>query len=213
MPAAASETECPQPLRRADTRRASGFPDTLALVRAATSRRHIALERLPRLARLASGQANRDDYVTTLGRLAAAYAALDQTIHTLDAYRPAPLPPYRPRAPRLVTEARDLGIALPAAYAPELPAHDRTGGYLGMRYVLDGAQFGHRATAAAIANSNLAGFLARRDSFWATEFVSRQDWQCLCQSLARLADRRQAAAAAVFGRHVFAHFQRQLSAG
>lgn len=174
--------------------------DGLASVRRGTRRLHDALESGSVLAGLVVGDCSPREYAAAMGALAAAYAPVDGLLLAADRQRPAEVAPYRPRGLR--------PHAVPSS--PRFPALVSPGAYLGARYVVDGAHFGHRLIARALARSPAAS-LAGADAFWTTDFVAPHEWRALCARLAAVRSRCELAAAVRMARALFRHFGMHLS--
>lgn len=184
--------------------------DGLTLVRAATRRLHARVENESLLSAVISGEVSHAGYALILVRLSHLYTEVDRVLLLADRHRPAALSPYCPRAPRLIAESRALGYSAAANELPRLPEPTGNGGYLGVRYVVDGAHFGNRLIARTLVSSPLARLLPP-DSFWNTPFVAPEDWRGLCRQLENIEDRNQLADAARSARGVFWHFRRHLA--
>lgn len=185
--------------------------DALRRVRHGTRRRHQQLDRQSSLARLASRDCSLTEYQAALIPLAHAYAFADHILLSADAYRPVGMAGYRARYPLIEHALSALRDALPLPL-PERPGTDRaidsTAAYLGCRYVLDGAQFGHAVIARALARSEVASALPGSAlSFWQTRFLASEDWSALCRRLTAMSTRSGAAAATISARRTFALFQ------
>lgn len=187
-----------------------GMRNALSVSRRYTARHHAALERHPVLARLAAPDCTAAEYVRAVRSLAAIYAGIDRLLLAAEPYRPAAVGPFRPRAPRLVAECAAMGSRVAPRKTVPPPELASVGAYLGARYVVDGAQFGHRTIAASLARSPVATVLDRPQSFWRTAFVYPDEWRKIRNVMVSLTDRREIAAAAVSARTLFEYFHRHV---
>ncbi|WP_348765443.1 hypothetical protein [uncultured Salinisphaera sp.] len=184
-------------------------PDPLGLVRRSTQRLHAFVEHGTPMARLVAPDCTLEDYCAVLRPLTRIYAAVDRKLTAGQCWRPCTVAPYRLRSPLLELETErwcDVAAKTPAR-APKL---DGVAAYLGVRYVIDGAQFGHRVIAASLARSPAAVVVAQRPGFWSTSFVSPAEWRRLCAALRCLGSRDEAAAAARAARQTFELFACEL---
>ena len=183
-------------------------PDPLALIRRSTARLHTAIERDTPLARLAAHDCTVEEYRRALRLSAAIYATLDRQFVAAEHWRPRAVGAYRLRSPALLADLHRAGESSAGLATSGRPI-DSTPAYLGARYVVDGAQFGHRVIAAALAGSPAAP-LAARAEFWSAAFVSRNDWRRLRVGLSGLHSRDEVARAARSARRTFEHFYQAL---
>lgn len=91
-----------------------------------------------------------------------------------------------------------------------LPEVAGVGAYLGARYVVDGAQFGHRRIAGLLARSPVSAVLNRPQSFWRTDFVYPDEWRTVCHMMADRTHRQEIAAAARAARALFRYFHHHI---
>lgn len=187
-----------------------GMRNALSVSRLYTARAHAALERHPVLARLVAPDCTGAEYARAVRSLATVYAGIDRLLLAAEPYRPAAVGPFRPRAPSLVAECAAMGSRVDPRKTAPLPELAGVGAYLGARYVVDGAQLGHRQIAASLARSPVATVLDRPQSFWRTAFVYPDEWRKTREVMADLTDRREIAAAAVSARALFQYFHRHL---
>jgi len=185
--------------------------DGLQLVRSATQRMHASLESVSTLSALVSAKATHGDYRVAISVLAGLYLELDRVMAAWHTHHSGHVSPYRPRGECLTSESVSLGVEPAAVWRLRIPERLGVGGYLGARYVVDGAQFGNATIAKALSSSGLAWVLHRESSFWNTRFVTRGEWRALCRRLQGLEDRGQLAGAARGARAVFGYFHRHLS--
>lgn len=181
--------------------------DALSAVRRASARRHAALDQRSLLTMLAQKDCQPSDYEAAMRGLTRFYGTLDRLLVEGEPLRPAGVAPYRLRSPVLREELGDG--ALEHARTPQegLGALDSEGAYLGARYAVDGAQFGHRVIATALTRSALAARLRRPRAFWVTTFVAPGEWRMLCTALMTISRRSEFAAAMRTARQVFRHAQ------
>ena len=183
--------------------------DPLGFVRRSTQRLHAAIERDTPLARLADRDCTVEDYRAALGPLMRIYGTLDRQLVGAEHWRQWDVGPYRQRSPFLIEELYRWGQGC-GPNAGDGPRLDSAAAYLGVRYVVDGAQFGHRVIAASLARSPAATAVAHRPGFWSTAFVSTAEWRRLCKALAGLDTRIETAQAARAARCTFELFSREL---
>ncbi|MES1938073.1 hypothetical protein [Salinisphaera hydrothermalis] len=183
--------------------------DALSRVRHGTRRRHRQLDRESSLARLAFANCSLTEYRAALVPLARAYARADAILVAAEAHRPTGVAPYRARSPLIGGALSALGdFSSGPVRSGADRAIDNTAAYLGCRYVLDGAQFGHLVIARALASSEVAATLpASALSFWRTRFLATEDWRSLCRRLMNMPTRSSAAAATIAARYMFDLFQ------
>lgn len=184
--------------------------NALSVSRRGTARLHAALECHPLFARLASTDCTAADYARAVRCLGAIYARIDRLFLMAEPYRPAAIVPFRPRAPRLYAECAAAGLEAGFREKGSLPEVAGVGAYLGARYVVDGAQFGHRQIAGSLAHSPVSAVLDRPQSFWRTDFVYPDEWRTVCQLMADLTNRREIAAAALTARALFWYFHQHV---
>ena len=122
------------------------------------------------------------------------------------------LAPYQPRSPALQRDLDAMGIA-PDAFVPATSAGldmpTTLPAYLGMRYVVEGAQFGNRV----IGRNLQAAFGAGAQdicSAWMTGAEANAVWPGLMAALAALDSRRDVAAALRGARRMFGYFVARL---
>ena len=183
--------------------------DALKRVRDGTRRLHRQLDRESSLARLASPDCSLTEYRTALSPLARAYAQVDGMLIAGEAYRPVGLAPYQARSP-LIGAALSASNAQPGYLEPatEPRAIDSVAAYLGCRYVVEGAQFGHALIGQMLARSEVAQRLPGAAlSFWRARFLAPGEWGALCHRLEHMATRAEAAIATVSARRIFELFK------
>lgn len=187
--------------------------DALRRVRDGTRRRHRQLDRQSALTRLARPDCSLTEYQAALEGLARAYGRVDHVLAAGEGYRPVGLAPYRARSPLIDSALSALaGSTLPPARFAAGPAIDSTAAYLGCRYVVDGAQFGHAVIARALVRSEVATVLPEGAlSFWGARFLSPGEWRGLCHRLENVATRTEAAIATISARRLFELFKRCLA--
>ncbi len=184
--------------------------DALTRVRDGTRRLHRQLDRESSLRRLASPDCSLTQYRAALVPLARAYARVDRLLIAGESFRPVGLVPYRARSPLIGPALAALvGRPRPLVPADACRPIDSKAAYLGCRYVIDGAQFGHAVIARALAGSELAGALSTQAlSFWQIRFLAPDEWRGLCRRLANMSTRAEAAAVTLSARRIFELFKR-----
>jgi heme oxygenase len=156
-----------------------------------------------------------DLYRTAMQSLKLAYEEIDRLLVDHCGLCPADVPSYTPRGPRIHSDL----IALNAG--PLNPSGAWTGrglrglkteaAYLGMRYVVEGAQLGSRVIYGHLRmtfGEKLDGF----GSFWAPDPARESSWPGVLRSLAQVKSRNSLAAAALTARVTFRHMEHYLTA-
>jgi heme oxygenase len=182
-----------------------------AFLRRATARLHRRLDQTPALATLMATDCSLLAYRAAMLGLAWAYQAVELALLRGAAYQPPGMPEYAPRTPRLwldlsALERPPARWARPsAALLAALPAIDSQASYLGIRYVVEGAQQGSRFIRRALSQS-LGEQLSRIGSFWASEVPWQDHWPACLAQLMQLSDPTALVAATRAARHTFRHF-------
>lgn len=189
-------------------------PSAHSFLRKATQRLHRRIDQTSVLAVLATPGVTLDSYCTAMWSLEHAYEEIDCAFLRSCGLCPADVPVYIPRGPSI---HRDLvALDLPrddsrrAMPRSGLKAPDSEAAYLGMRYVVEGAQLGGRVIYGHLHRAfgdELSGF----GSFWMPGSVLQGSWPCVLKSLARMESRASLAAAAHAARLTFEHMDGYLA--
>ena len=183
-------------------------PTAHSFLRKSTQRLHRRIDQTSVLARLTSPGVTLDLYCCAMRSLQRAYVEIDLTLLNSCGLCPAGVPLYVPRG---LSINRDL-IALDMPLDESQRARPRCGlrapeseaAYLGVRYVVEGAQLGGRLIynhLYGVFGDKLSGF----GSFWMPGSVLQGSWPCVLKSLARMESRASIAAAARAARLTFQH--------
>jgi heme oxygenase len=178
----------------------------------ATGRLHKRLDQDSVLAPLVRPGVTWGHYLAAMKVLERAYRRIDECLLEGAALCPAGLPPYLPRGASL---RRDLLLlqASPAArwisHQAALAVPDSSAAYLGMRYVVEGAQLGSRVIHSALSKIFGDTFEAA-GSFWSPEAPWQGSWPFVANGLLQLESRPSLASAARAARQSFRHFVAQL---
>ena len=184
------------------------IPAAHALLRRGTHRYHGRMDRTSVLAPLARPGVTLAAYATAMVSLERAYEAIDSVLLRSSALCPKEMAAYTPRVPRIEQDLRALevggarlerqrvgtGLKLPATEAE----------YLGIRYVVEGAQLGGRLIYGQLCGSFGEG-MERFGTFWMPEWYPPGNWTALLQSLTRVTSRDGLAACVRAARLTFRH--------
>lgn len=163
------------------------------------------------MSRLSSPLCEADHYRRAMHGLSLAYHAADHALLAAQATCPASLEPYQPRLPWLLADLDALGVAQPDFQPVSLNVPSSRSAYLGMRYVLEGAQLGSQVIDRNLARSALGPQLVNAKSFWSRRMASPDCWPILLAQLATLQTRDELTQAARAARGTFHHFLNCLS--
>ena len=202
--------------------------DMRQMLRRATRRQHERLDAISLLTPLLSAEVGLAGYQTAMVAMLRAYQQVDacllQAPPAAHMTQTATLSPYRPRSPAIRHDLQAMGIALqPASCAateataatvaavPTATLHMPTSlaAYLGMRYVVEGAQFGNRV----IGRNLQAAFgpaAVEICSAWLPGADAGNGWPDVMAALSTLDSRRDVAAALHGARRMFDYFSVQL---
>jgi heme oxygenase len=189
------------------------IPSAPSFLHKATKRLHHKIDQTSVLALLTIPGVTLDLYGTAMQSLERAYEEIDCALLQSCGLCPTGVPFYIPRGPSL---KRDLvALDLPpddsrrAKPRSALKVPDNEAAYLGMRYVVEGAQLGSRLIYGhlyGVFGHKLSGF----GSFWMPGSVLQGSWPCVLKSLARMESRASLAVAARSARLTFRHMDRYL---
>ena len=185
--------------------------DPHAFLLRATARLHRRLDHTPVMARLMAADCSIEDYCSAMTGLLWAYQRVDVALLHASVYQPPEMPAYAPRSPRLWLDLAALQQPAQRWTRPQdfllvaFPAVDSRASYLGMRYVIEGAQQGSRFIRRALAQS-LGEQLSRVGKFWAPEVPWHAHWPANLAQLTELSDSTALVAAARAARRTFRHF-------
>ena len=189
-------------------------PPAHSFLRRATSRLHGRIDQTPVLAALTNPGVTLDIYRTAMLALRRAYEEIDCLLLKNAGLCPEDLPQYVARIPLISRDLSELGVTNPGdsrATGFELRSPDTEAAYLGMRYVVEGAQLGsrfiHRHLHAAFGD-DLRDF----GSFWMPGSVLQGSWPEVLKSLAQMESRASLATAVHAARRTFQHMEHQLAA-
>jgi len=184
------------------------------LLRQATRRLHRRVDQSSGLTALTAPGISLERYRSVMIALGRAYRTVDCALARAGVLCPPTLPPYRPRAPRIRRDLAALAAAgdclQPAPGRLELKAPESEAEYLGMRYVVEGAQLGGRVIH-GILYKTFGDRLLEIGSFWTPDPAQEASWPALLNSLPRLDSRDSLAAAARAARLTFRRMAAELT--
>jgi heme oxygenase len=189
-------------------------PEAHAFLRKATSRLHKRVDCGSVLTSLTIPGVTRDLYRTAMLALRLAYQEIDSALIQAGTACPGSLSAYTPRVPAI---DRDLAAmdARPDRSRSEpgqvpLPSPKTQAAYLGMRYVVEGAQLGGRIIYSRLYLA-FGAELNRFGSFWIPGAIPQSSWPDLLRSLALLVTRESLADAARASRATFRQMEMHLA--
>jgi heme oxygenase len=149
-----------------------------------------------------------------------AYEEVDWQLAQGCASCPAGLPPYIPRVPGINRDLTALGVIPHDLRAPSghsrlaghsgLKAPDTEAAYLGVRYVVEGAQLGSRVIYGHLREA-FGERLNEFGTFWTPGSIPQCSWPHLLRILGRMESRESLAAAARAARMTFRHMAANLA--
>jgi heme oxygenase len=152
-----------------------------------------------------------DLYRAAMLSLKRAYEEIDALLVQACAWCPADLPPFIPRVPFINRDLNALGV-IPGLIAGLIPndlcpasghsALDSEAAYLGVRYVVEGAQLGSRVIYGHL-HKAFGGELSEFGTFWTPGSIMQGSWPQLLKILGRMESRDSLAAAARAARTTF----------
>ena len=202
--------------------------DMRQMLRRATRRQHERLDAVSLLTPLLSPEVGLAGYQAAMVAMLRAYQQVDACLLQAPpaAYlaKAMTLSPYRPRSPAIRHDLQAMGIVLQPASCAAIGATGATAAtvpnatlnlptslaaYLGMRYVVEGAQFGNRV----IGRNLQAAFgpaAVEIYSAWLPAADAGNGWPDVMAALSALDSRRDVAAALRGARRMFDYFSVQL---
>lgn len=186
------------------------LPAAHSLLRRATRRLHHQIDSTSVLAALTISGVTPDLYRTSMQFLKQTYEQIDSVLFLATHHCPKDLPLYTPRVPSL---ERDLA-ALDAQFHNPLWKRPKIGlkvpgteaSYLGMRYVVEGAQLGSRFIYGHL-HTAFGDGIHEFGTFWTPGSFPQGDWQCLVQCLGRIDSRQGLVDAVRAARLTFRYMQ------
>jgi heme oxygenase len=155
-----------------------------------------------------------DLYRGAMLSLERAYEEIDWLFAQASAWCPAGLPPYIPRVPGIHRDLTALTVIPhgppPAALYRRLKAPDTEAAYLGMRYVVEGAQLGSRVIYGHL-HKSFGERLSEFGTFWTPDLTLQSVWPHLLKILGGMESRHALAAAARAARMTFRHMAANLA--
>jgi heme oxygenase (biliverdin-IX-beta and delta-forming) len=181
-------------------------PQTHAFLRQATRRLHRRIDQSSALTALTAPGISLERYGSVMAALGRAYRAVDPALAQASALCPADLPPYEPRWPSISRDLAALDAVGDCLQSKpghlELKAPESEAEYLGIRYVVEGAQLGGRVIH-GILYETFGDRLLEIGSFWTPDPAQQGTWQAQLKCLSRLDSRDSLAAAARAARSTF----------
>ncbi len=189
-------------------------PEAHAFLRKATSRLHNRVDRGSVLTSLTAPGLTRELYRTAMLALRLAYEEIDSALAPATAACPTGLSAYIPRVPFIDRDlaAMDAGpdTSRPAPERGRLQSPGTQAAYLGMRYVVEGAQLGGRLIYRHL-DLAFGTELNEFGSFWKPGAIPQSSWPDLLRSLSLIATRNALADAAWAARTTFRHMELHLA--
>ncbi len=189
-------------------------PSAHSFLQQATKRLHTRIDQTSVLALLTIPGVTLDLYGTAMQSLERAYREIDRALLRSCGLCPAGVPLYIPRGPGLNRDLLALnlpsdGLRRGTPYTA-LKVPDSEAAYLGMRYVVEGAQLGSRFIYGHLYR-NFGDKLSVFGSFWIPGSDLQGSWPMVVKSLARMDSRASLAASARAARVTFRHMERFLA--
>lgn len=161
----------------------------LESIRKNTISLHHQLDKKSPLTKLMTKSCTVEDYQSAMYGLALAYLDIDKVFIKAARHCPASLPPYQARLPVLNQDIKNLGMKLPDPATCSLSPPSGNAGYLGMRYVIEGASLGAKVIRRKLSSSDIAGDIRAASGFWSEKQTRQNCWPALLQELAGLVSR------------------------
>lgn len=191
----------------------TALPAAHSLLRRGTRRYHVRIDKTSVLAPLVRLDVTLSGYATAMLALKRAYEEVDAALLRAAALCPEGLVSYTPRLPRIEHDLLALDARLvslwPMRPGPELKVPETEAEYLGVRYVVDGAQLGGRCIYGQLCCTFGAG-VREFGTFWIPESYPQGGWPGLLKSLARVESREGLAACVRSARRTFGHMDQCL---
>jgi heme oxygenase len=149
-------------------------------------------------------------YRTAMQSLTRAFEEIDSVLLQATNLCPHGMPPYTPRVPSLKRDLIALNVPphnprwTPTAIGLKVPETEAA--YLGMRYVVEGAQLGSRIIYGQL-RAAFGDGMYEFGTFWIPASFPQNSWPSLLQCLARLESRDGLAAAVRSARLTFRHME------
>ncbi|MEO8660393.1 MAG: biliverdin-producing heme oxygenase [Bryobacteraceae bacterium] len=185
------------------------------VLRQATARLHRRTDQSSLLSVLMKPEVTIQSYRTAMRALQGAYREIDVLLLKGAGYCPGQLPAYVPRVPAIRRDLTELGPGVdagdrqPAQPIARLNEPTSEAAYLGMRYVVEGAQLGSR-----LIYRHLLGVfgedIGRIGSFWILSSTPKNTWPDLMRELERVGSRDSLASAVQSARRTFRHMAQYL---
>jgi heme oxygenase len=184
------------------------LPEAHTLLRRGTRRLHVRIDRTSVLASLIRSGVSPAEYATAMLALRRAYEEIDSVLLQSSGLCPSGLTSYTPRVPRIERDLRALDVRLdslrPARRGMGLKLPATEAEYLGIRYVVEGAQLGGRFIYGQLC-STFGGGVHEFATFWSPESYPQGNWPTLLKSLTRVESRDGLASCVRTARLTFRH--------
>ena len=188
------------------------LPSAHPLLRRATRRLHHRIDSTSVLAALTISGVTPDLYQIAMESLIQAYEQIDSVFLQAAHLCPNDLAPYTPRTPILERDLAALGQFHRVRFKQlkiRLEVPGTAASYLGMRYVVEGAQLGSRFIYKHL-RSAFGDEIHRFGTFWTPGCFAEGTWPSLLQCLDRVDSRKALADAVRAARLTFWYMQRCL---
>jgi heme oxygenase len=153
-----------------------------------------------------------DRYLGAMIALQRAYQEIDRLLVQACDWCPAALPPYIPRVPGINRDLAAMALIphdlRPASVHCGLQPPDTEAKYLGVRYVVEGAQLGSRVIYSHLQEA--FGEFNEFGTFWTPGSIFPCSWPHLLKILGQMESRESLAAAARAARMTFRHMSANL---
>lgn len=183
----------------------------LSLIRKSTRRLHAKLDKDSVMSVLASPLCNVHSYQRAMRGLAIAYQHVDSALISAHIHCPAELMVYHPRLPFILADLSAMGLLQPDMQVANILVPSSRAEYLGMRYVIEGAQLGSRVIERNLSQSDIASLLTNARQFWSSGLAWQRGWPLLLNQLSTLQNRTELAQSVRAARSTFQHFIASLS--
>lgn len=180
--------------------------NALAVLRERTAPLHARLDSSSDLTMLLSSGCSLADYKKAIMSLAAVYHGVDSALIKGERYCPAALPAYVPHLPYLQADMQRLGISVPASPVLECSAPSGKASYLGMRYVIEGANLGARVIYRALQKTEIVQAIEVDKCYWSLAQTWQTSWPPLLRQLTALRTHDEWHEAADSACSMFDHF-------
>jgi heme oxygenase len=188
----------------------AALPRAHALLRRATHRLHVRIDKTSVLAALLRPGVTLAMYQTAMQGMKRAFEEIDSVLLQTAALCPKGVPPYLARLPSLERDlmAMDAPLDPPGGTRPatELKVPETAAAYLGIRYVVEGAQLGGRFIYGQLCCTFGAG-VDEFGTFWIPEAYTERCWPSVLNSVARVESRDALASCVRTARLTFQHIE------